>query len=57
MVIAREMLRTFNNDPDLLKKVITAGESWLYGYDIESKAQSSQWKCPEEPILIVILSL
>ena len=39
--IAHEMLTTFNDDPDLLKKVITGGESWLYGYDIETKTQSS----------------
>ena len=42
---------TFNVDPDLLKKVITGDESWVYGYDIETKAQSSQWKRPEEPRL------
>ena len=34
--------------PDLLQKVITGDVSWLYDYDIETKAQSSQWKCPEE---------
>ena len=39
--IAQEMLTTFNNDPDLLKRVITTDESWVYGYDIETKAQSS----------------
>ena len=33
-----------NDDPDLLKKVITSDESCIYGYDIETKAQSSQWK-------------
>ena len=31
---AQEMLTTFNDDPALLKKVITGGESWVYGYDI-----------------------
>ena len=36
------MLTTFNNDTDLLKMVITGDESWVYGYDIETKAQSSQ---------------
>ena len=35
---------TFNDDPDLLKKVTTGDESRLYGYDIETKTQSSQWK-------------
>ena len=38
------MLTTFSDDPDLLKKGITSDESWVYGYDIETKAQSSQWK-------------
>ena len=46
---AQEMLTTFNHDPDLLKKVITGDEAWVYGYDIETKAQSCQWKRPEEP--------
>ena len=35
--IAQEMLTTFNDDPDLLKRVITGDESWAYGY-----GQSSQ---------------
>ena len=38
MDIAQEMLTTFNDDPDLLKKAITGDESWVYGYDIETKA-------------------
>ena len=43
------MLTTFNDNPELLKMVITADESWAYGYDIETKAQLSPWKSPEEP--------
>ena len=39
--IAQEMLTTFHNDLDLLKKIITRDESWVYGYDIETKDQSS----------------
>ena len=52
MDIAQEMLTMFNYDPDLLKKVITSDESWVYsyGYDIETKAQSFQWKRPAETI-------
>ena len=46
--ISQEMLTRFNNDPDLLKKVITGDESWMYGHDIKIKAQSYQWKRPEE---------
>ena len=37
------------DDPDLLKKVVTDDESWVYGYDIETKPQSSQWKRSEKP--------
>ena len=36
--MAHETLITFNDDPDLLKKVITCDESCVYGYDIETKA-------------------
>ena len=49
--IVQEMLTTFNSDPDLVKKVITGYESWVYGYDIETKAQSFQFKRPEKPRL------
>ena len=44
MDIAQEMLTTFNDDPDSHKKVITGNELWVYGYDIETKVQSSQMK-------------
>ena len=48
MDFAQQILTKFKHDPDLLKKALTGGESWLYSYDIEIKAQSYQWKCPEE---------
>ena len=44
MHIAMVMLNIFNDDPDLLTKVITSDEPWVYGYDLETKAYSSQWK-------------
>ena len=47
--VAQDLLETTNNDPDFLKKVITGDEAWLYVYDPEIKAQSSQWKSPESP--------
>ena len=37
-----QMLTTFNDDPDLPKKVINSDDSWVYGYDMETKVQSSQ---------------
>ena len=41
MDIAQEMLTTFYDYPDLLKKFITGDKS------LKQKNQSSQWKCPE----------
>ena len=42
MDIAQEMLTTFNDVSDLLQEVITGNESWMYGYDIETKAKLHQ---------------
>ena len=39
--ITQELLNDV--DPDLLKKVIT-DDTWVYGYDVETKTQSSQWR-------------
>ena len=47
--VAQEMINRSKNDPDLLNRVITGDESWVYGYDPETKAQSSQWKSPGSP--------
>ncbi|GFX84360.1 mariner Mos1 transposase [Trichonephila clavipes] len=38
-----------NSDENFLKKIITGDETWVYGYDPETKQQSSQWKFPSEP--------
>ena len=48
MEIGQEMLTNFNDDPNLLKKVITDDKSRGYGNDIESKAQSSGFATIEE---------
>ena len=37
-----EMLTTFNDYSDLLKKVITRDESWLYCYDIEIRFTTTE---------------
>ncbi|UYV64669.1 hypothetical protein LAZ67_3001608 [Cordylochernes scorpioides] len=49
MNIANEVLDSVRDDPNLLQRVITGDEAWVYGYDVETKAQSSQWKLPHEP--------
>ena len=42
------MLSEVGDDPDLLKRVMTGDETWVYSYGTETKAQSSQWKLPEQ---------
>ena len=47
--VAQELINRSENDADLLNSVITGDESWVYGYDPETKDQSSQWKSPGSP--------
>jgi len=47
--VCHEMKDQLKNDPDFLSKIITGDESWCYGYDPETKQQSSQWKSPSSP--------
>ncbi|UYV64377.1 SARM1 [Cordylochernes scorpioides] len=49
MNIANEMLDSVRDDPNFLQRVITGDEAWVYGYDVETKTQSSQWNLPHEP--------
>ena len=45
VAVANDLIQTATNEPDFLKKLITRDESWVYGYDLETKVQSSQWNC------------
>ncbi|UYV78162.1 hypothetical protein LAZ67_16000325 [Cordylochernes scorpioides] len=38
-----DWLLNIHEDPNFLTKVITGDETWVYGYDPETKRQSSQW--------------
>jgi hypothetical protein len=44
--VAQDLSDTANKDPDFPKKVLTGDELWVYGYESEPKAQSSQWDSP-----------
>ena len=48
---ANDLIQTATNEPGFLKKVVTRDEWWVYVYDPETKAQSSQWKLPGPPNL------
>jgi hypothetical protein len=37
------------DNPAFTSGIITGDESWVYGYDSETKRQASQWKSPSSP--------
>ena len=42
--IARDLFERSCEDVQFLKNSVTGDESWVYGYDRETKQQSSQWE-------------
>ena len=38
--ICKDMLDCVNHDPEFMKTIITGDETWVYGYDPETKFQS-----------------
>jgi len=40
--VSQELLDLSNTDENFLKNVITGDETWVYGYDVETKVQPSQ---------------
>ena len=40
--ISQELLANANGNETFLKKITTGDEMWVYGYDVETKMQSSQ---------------
>ena len=40
--ISQELLANVNGSENFLK-IITGDETWVYGYDVETRMQSSQW--------------
>lgn len=45
--ISQELLNDLNDNPDLLKLVITDNETLVYVSAVETQSQSSQWTLPE----------
>ena len=41
--ICQELLANANGKENFLKITITGDETWVYGYEVENKMQSSQW--------------
>jgi hypothetical protein len=40
--ISQELLGNANGNENFLKNIITVDEVWVYGYDVQTKKQSSQ---------------
>jgi histone-lysine N-methyltransferase SETMAR len=49
VAICKELRQRAVGDSSFMSRVITGDESWVYGYDPETKQQSSQWKNPGSP--------
>lgn len=47
--VVQKSLNKVNVDSDLLKRLTTCEETWVYGYDVENKAQSSLWRHSASP--------
>jgi len=47
--VCTELRQLASDDETFLSRVITGDESWVYGYDTETKRLSSLWKSPTSP--------
>jgi hypothetical protein len=45
------LLQHAENDATFLPSIITGDETWVYGYDSETKQMSSEWKTLSLPLL------
>ena len=48
--VCRELKQQTRDDPNFISNIITGHETWVYGYDPETKQHSSQWKSPNSPL-------
>jgi hypothetical protein len=47
--VATNMLQEAESDENFMGQIITGDETWVYGYDPETKRQSLQWKPADSP--------
>ena len=43
VTVSQELFDRSNADENFINNVLTGDETWVYGYDVEKKEQSSQW--------------
>jgi hypothetical protein len=49
LLILLDLRDRVTSDLNFFQNVITGDKSWVYGYDPETKVQSSQWTTPNSP--------
>ncbi|UYV82734.1 hypothetical protein LAZ67_22000693, partial [Cordylochernes scorpioides] len=49
LATCEDMLEMTGTDPEWKDKIITGDETWVYGYDPETKRQSAEWRGQGEP--------
>jgi histone-lysine N-methyltransferase SETMAR len=47
--VCDELKQRVEMEPHFMSRIITDDETWVYGYDPETKLQSSQWRSPSSP--------
>jgi len=47
--VATNMVQEAESDENFMGQIITGNETWVCGYDLETKCQSSQWKSADSP--------
>jgi len=47
--VCRELKQQARDDSNFISNIITGDEAWVYGYDHETRQQSSRWKSPNSP--------
>uniref|UniRef100_A0A8C4Q143 Transposase n=1 Tax=Eptatretus burgeri TaxID=7764 RepID=A0A8C4Q143_EPTBU len=49
VTVCQDFIERLEDDRDLLGRVTSGNESWIFKYDPETKQQSRQWKSPASP--------
>jgi hypothetical protein len=47
--VVTNLLQEAERDQNLMQDIITGDRTWVYGYDLETKRQSTQWESPKCP--------
>nr|APL98288.1 putative DD34D transposase [Bactrocera tryoni] len=47
--VSLDMLDRANSDPTFMESIITADETWVYEFDMQTSQQSSEWREKNEP--------